>query len=228
MSEHILIVEDEEDIARILEYNLMGEGFNTLVTSSGEKALGQVARDPLPDLIILDLMLPDVSGIEVCRKIRQQARTRNVPVIMLTAKGEEIDRVVGFEVGADDYVVKPFSVREFLLRVKAILKRTARKEVPDSPVIKIRELSIDATRRKVLIGDQEIVLTVTEFNLLHFLAAKPGWVFSRSQIIDAVKGEDYAVTERTVDVHMVGLRKKLGPFGKCINTVRGVGYRFAE
>ncbi len=182
----------------------------------------------MPDLIVLDLLLPAVDGLEVCRRLKSDHRTRHIPIIMLTAKSEESDMVAGLELGADDYVTKPFSPRVLLARVKAILRRKAKTAPDDDGAIRIRELTIHPGRHEVLLSGEPLDLTYTEFRLLHFLARKPGWAFTRSQIVDAVKGEDYPVTERSVDVQVAGLRKKLGQFGAYVETVRGVGYRFKE
>lgn len=225
--EKILIVEDDEDIQELVNYNLSREGYQTLVVASGEEAL-TITRNMRPDLILLDLMLPGLDGLEVCRRLKNDAGTGHIPVVMLTAKGEESDIVVGLELGADDYMTKPFSPKILLARLKAVLRRKAKEEKQDNAVLTRGELSIDPGRHEVLTGDERIDLTATEFRVLHFLARKPGWVFTRQQIVDAVKGEDYPVTERSVDVQMVGLRKKLGDYADYIETVRGIGYRFKE
>jgi two-component system alkaline phosphatase synthesis response regulator PhoP len=225
--ERILVVDDEEDLLELVNYNLSKEGFRVRPVTSGEEALAE-ARETLPDLIVLDLLLPAVDGLEVCRRLKSDPRTRHIPIIMLTAKSEESDMVAGLELGADDYVTKPFSPRVLLARVKAILRRKAKTAPDDDGAIRIRELTIHPGRHEVLLSSEPLELTYTEFRLLHFLARKPGWAFTRSQIVDAVKGEDYPVTERSVDVQVAGLRKKLGHFGAYIETVRGVGYRFKE
>jgi two-component system alkaline phosphatase synthesis response regulator PhoP len=225
--ERILVVDDEEDLLELVNYNLSKEGFRVRPVTSGEEALAE-ARETLPDLIVLDLLLPAVDGLEVCRRLKSDPRTRHIPIIMLTAKSEESDMVAGLELGADDYVTKPFSPRVLLARVKAILRRKAKTAPDDDGAIRIRELTIHPGRHEVLLSGEPLELTYTEFRLLHFLARKPGWAFTRSQIVDAVKGEDYPVTERSVDVQVAGLRKKLGQFGAYIETVRGVGYRFKE
>jgi two-component system, OmpR family, alkaline phosphatase synthesis response regulator PhoP len=225
--ERILVVDDEEDLLELVNYNLSKEGFRVRPVTSGEEALAE-ARETLPDLIVLDLLLPAVDGLEVCRRLKSDPRTRHIPIIMLTAKSEESDMVAGLELGADDYVTKPFSPRVLLARVKAILRRKAKTAPDDDGAIRIRELTIHPGRHEVLVSGEPLELTYTEFRLLHFLARKPGWAFTRSQIVDAVKGEDYPVTERSVDVQVAGLRKKLGQFGAYIETVRGVGYRFKE
>jgi two-component system phosphate regulon response regulator PhoB len=224
--ERILVVDDEEDLLELVNYNLSREGFRVECVATGEAALS-AARKNLPDLIVLDLLLPSVDGLEICRRLKGDEKTKHIPIIMLTAKSEESDMVAGLELGADDYMTKPFSPRVLLARVKAILRRKA-KQASDDAVIQIRELVIHPGRHEVLVGGKPIELTYTEFRLLHFLARKPGWAFTRSQIVDAVKGEDYPVTERSVDVQVAGLRKKLGTLGRYIETVRGVGYRFKE
>jgi two-component system phosphate regulon response regulator PhoB len=224
--ERILVVDDEEDLLELVNYNLSREGFRVECVATGEAALA-AARKNLPDLIVLDLLLPSVDGLEICRRLKADEKTKHIPIIMLTAKSEESDMVTGLELGADDYMTKPFSPRVLLARVRAILRRKS-KQATDDVVIQIRELVIHPGRHEVLIGGKPIELTYTEFRLLHFLARKPGWAFTRSQIVDAVKGEDYPVTERSVDVQVAGLRKKLGDLGRYIETVRGVGYRFKE
>ena len=225
--ERILVVDDEEDLLELVNYNLSKEGYRVSCVVTGEDALAE-ARKSLPDLIVLDLLLPHVDGLEVCRLLKSDPNTKQIPVIMLTAKSEEADVVSGLELGADDYLTKPFSPRVLLARIKAILRRKAAPPEDDSSSIRIRELVIHPGRHEVLLRGKAVDLTFTEFKLLHFLARKPGWAFTRMQIVDAVKGEDYPVTERSVDVQVVGLRKKLGDFGSNIETVRGVGYRFRE
>jgi len=226
---HILVVEDEEDILALIHYNLTREGFRSTCATSGEEALRIVQKDP-PDLVILDLMLPGIDGLEVCRTLKSQAETRFVAVLMVTAKGEEADVVAGLEMGADDYVTKPFSPRILIARARAVLRRNAGGDEPtEAPeVIKVAGLLIHPGRNEVLVDDQSVDLTYTEFRVLQFLASRPGWVFTRYQIVNAVRGDDYSVTDRAVDVQIVGLRKKLGVYGKYIETVRGVGYRFKD
>jgi two-component system phosphate regulon response regulator PhoB len=229
IGKHILVVEDEEDILALIHYNLTREGFRSTCTTSGEEALRLVHKDP-PDLVILDLMLPGIDGLEVCRILKSQPETRSVAVLMVTAKGEEADVVAGLEMGADDYVTKPFSPRILIARARAVLRRNAGDDEPGEQceVIKVAGLLIHPGRNEVLVDGQSVDLTYTEFRVLHFLASRPGWVFTRYQIVNAVRGDDYAVTDRAVDVQIVGLRKKLGPYGKLIETVRGVGYRFKD
>jgi two-component system phosphate regulon response regulator PhoB len=225
--EKILVVDDEEDILELVRYNLDREGYQVICAISGEEALEAAAAERV-DLIILDLMLPGIDGLEVARRLKQNTTTKEIPIVMLTAKGEEADVVTGLELGADDYVTKPFSPRILIARMKAVIRR--RGGVPDmeNEVLTIRELSIHTGRRHVTANGKSLDLTYTEFQVLYFLARRPGWVFTRSQIVDAVRGDDYPVTDRSVDVQIVGLRKKLGPLGHYIETVRGVGYRFIE
>jgi len=225
--EHILVVEDEEDILELLRYNLAKEGFRVTGVLSGEEAV-RAARSTPPDLIVLDLMLPGMDGLTVCRELKMDAKTREAPIIILTAKGEEADIVAGLELGADDYVIKPFSPRVLLARLRAVLRRRQAEPAPVSDSLKLHEMTIHPGRHEVLVQGRPVDLTATEFRLLHFLARRPGWVFTRAQIVQGVQGEDYSVSERAVDVQVVGLRKKLGPAGKYIETVRGVGYRFKE
>jgi two-component system phosphate regulon response regulator PhoB len=225
--ERILVVDDEEDLLELVNYNLTREGFRVECVATGEAALA-AARRNLPDLIVLDLLLPSVDGLEICRRLKNDEKTKHIPIVMLTAKSEESDMVTGLELGADDYVTKPFSPRVLLARIRAILRRKSKEASTEDKTIQIRELLIHPGRHEVLIAGRPIELTFTEFRLLHFLARKPGWAFTRSQIVDAVKGEDYPVTERSVDVQVAGLRKKLGALGTYIETVRGVGYRFKE
>jgi two-component system phosphate regulon response regulator PhoB len=222
----VLVVDDEEDLLELVRYNLTREGYRVTCVATGEEALKAARKQP-PDLIVLDLMLPAVDGLEVCRRLKSDSKTRDIPIIMLTAKSEEGDMVAGLERGADDYISKPFSPRVLTARVKALLRRResqVRAELETT--IDVHELSIHPGRHEVTLGGQPLELTYTEFALLQFLAKRPGWAYTRTQIVDAVKGEDYPVTERSVDVQVAGLRKKLGDFGSYIETVRGVGYRF--
>ena len=222
----ILVVDDEEDLLELVRYNLSRDGYRVTCVGTGEDALKAARRQP-PDLIVLDLMLPAVDGLEVCRRLKADSKTRDVPIIMLTAKSEESDMVAGLERGADDYIAKPFSPRVLSARVKALLRRKeAQRQAELETTIDVRELSIHPGRHEVTLAGKPLELTYTEFALLQFLAKRPGWAYTRTQIVDAVKGEDYPVTERSVDVQVAGLRKKLGDFGSYIETVRGVGYRF--
>ncbi|BBO87922.1 DNA-binding response regulator [Desulfosarcina ovata subsp. ovata] len=225
--EKILVVDDEEDILELVRYNLAREGYTVVCAASGEEALQAAEAEPL-DLIILDLMLPGIDGLEVARRFRQNSRTKETPIVMLTAKGEEADVVAGLELGADDYVTKPFSPRILIARMRAVIRRRSGLSEMNGDVLKVRELAIHPGRRHVTANGQSLDLTYTEFQVLFFLAKRPGWVFTRTQIVDAVRGDDYPVTDRSVDVQIVGLRKKLGRFGHYIETVRGVGYRFIE
>ncbi len=225
--EKILVVEDERDIQELLQYNLAKEGYTVVPVTSGEEAL-RVARTESPDLVLLDLMLPGVDGLEVCRRLKREPDTQGLPIVMLTAKGEEADIVTGLELGADDYISKPFSPRVLIARIRAVLRRRTAEPVDHTATLKIHELTIHPGRHEVLVDGVSVVLTPTEFRVLHFLASRPGWVFTRYQIADAVHGGDGIVTDRSIDVQIVGLRKKLGPAGQYIDTVRGVGYRFKE
>jgi len=219
----VVIVEDEKDLAELLAFNLQKEGWQTMVALDGKSGLELVTAER-PDLVILDLMLPELTGIEVCKQLRRQERTAAIPVIMVTAKGEEIDRVVGFEVGADDYLVKPFSTRELLLRIKAILRRTAT-PAAEEKTIRHGLLSIDAERHRVTVRDEEIALTLTEFKLLITLAGRPGRMQSRERLLQDVWGYSSDADTRTVDTHITRLRSKLGEAGEMIRTVRGYGYK---
>lgn len=224
----ILIVEDEVDLASTLAYNLEREGHEVRVAHDGQGALDQAARDPVPDLVLLDLMLPDMSGTEICKRLREHERTRNIAIMMLTAKGEEIDRVVGFEVGTDDYVVKPFSVRELMLRVRALLRRSQRGESDDAEVFSFGLLRVDEGGHRVWVDGEEINLTALEFRLLLAFISRRGRVQSRDALLSDVWGIQADVTTRTVDTHVKRLREKLGHAARYIETLRGVGYRFRD
>ncbi|HOX43815.1 MAG TPA: response regulator transcription factor [Myxococcota bacterium] len=230
MSKRILIVEDERDLVATLEYNLKREGFQTQAAANGAQAWAALERAPLPDLVLLDLMLPDVPGTEICRRIRGEERTRALPVIMVTAKGEEIDRVVGFELGADDYVSKPFSVRELLLRIRAVLRRAeppgGQASAPAEVVFGV--LRIDAPGHRLWVEGVPLKLTALEFRLLTTLLQRKGRAQSREVLLSDVWGIDGDVTTRTVDTHVKRLREKLGAAGDYIETLRGVGYRFRD
>jgi len=223
----ILIIEDEEDVIELIRYNLAKEGYQVISAVSGEKGL-DIALESQPNLILLDLMLPGLDGLEICKILKKNQKTDNIPIIMVTAKGGEADIVAGLELGADDFIPKPFSPRVLLARIKAVLRRVSAKPPGDKEVIDLGEIVIDPGRFEVLAGGKIVNLTSTEFALLHFLARRPGWVFSRDQIVNAVRGDDYPVTDRSVDVQIVGLRKKLGEAGVRIETVRGIGYRMRE
>ncbi len=229
----ILVVEDEDDIRELVSYNLLKEGYQVAGVASGEEALQITGKKPV-DLVVLDLMLPGIDGLTICRRLKQDPKTAHVPIVMLTAKGEEADIVAGLNLGADDYITKPFSPRVLIARVRAVLRRKAGIDTDeasrdsDEEVLSVHDLVIHAGRHQVTYRDQPIDLTSTEFRVLRFLASKPGWVFTRQQILDGVHGNNYAITDRAVDVQIVGLRKKLGAAGKYIETVRGVGYRFKQ
>jgi two-component system, OmpR family, alkaline phosphatase synthesis response regulator PhoP len=222
----VLVVDDEEDIRELVELNLGREGYKVLACESGEQAL-HMARSKTPDLIVLDLMLPGIDGLEVCKRLKADSALQRIPVVMLTAKGEESDIVAGLELGADDYITKPFSGKVLVARVRRLLRKTV-ETAEDRPLVKAHGLVIDPRRYEVTLNGKSVSLTLTEFNILHALARRPGLVFTRYQIVDAVHGEDYPVTDRAVDVQIVALRKKLGTSGKLIETVRGVGYRFKD
>ena len=221
---HILVIEDEEDILELITYNLRKEGYDVSGTSSGEGGLEKV-REINPHLVVLDLMLPGIDGFEVCRNLKSDQKSDNIPIIMLTAKGEEADIVTGLESGADDYITKPFSPRVLLARIKAVLRRHQQKK--DHEVISFRELSIDSGRHEVRINGRLVQLTVTEFRILRYLLSTPGRVFTRDQIVHAVHEHDFAVSARAVDVQIVALRKKLGQ-KDIIETIRGIGYRLND
>ena len=223
----ILVVEDEAPIQELLQFNLERKKYRVKVVDSGEQAL-EVVGQYMPDLILLDIMLPGADGLEACKRIKADPKTARIPIIMLTALSEEADIVAGLELGADDYVTKPFSPRVLLARVKAALRRTEVEQSSGDKIISIHGIDIDADRHKVEFGGKALVLTFTEFKVLQLMAGQPGRVFTRYQIVDAVHGEDYPVTDRSVDVQIVGLRKKLGEAGQFIETVRGIGYRFKE
>lgn len=225
--EKILIVDDEEDILRLVDFNLAREGYSVISATSGEKALG-LARSEAPNLIILDLMLPGLDGLEVCRLLKSDKSTKGIPIVMLTAKGEEADIVAGLELGADDYITKPFSPRVMVARVRTALRRTRTEPADETDTISIHDIVIDPGRHVATVDRQPLDLTLTEFRILHCLARRPGWVFTRYQIVECSRGEDSEVTDRSVDVHIVSLRRKMGEAGKHIETVRGVGYRFKE
>jgi two-component system phosphate regulon response regulator PhoB len=229
--ENILVVDDERDILELVHYNLEKEGYRVATVTSGEDALSE-ARRRTPDLVVLDLMLPGVDGLDVCRRLKADPKTAAVPIVMLTAKGTEADVVTGLELGAADYVTKPFSPRVLTARIRAVLRRGT--ETTDATAsIHIKDLTIHPGRHQVLVCAKPAELTATEFRILLYLAKRPGWVFTRQQIVDAAQGEDSFVsdrfvTDRSVDVHIVSLRRKLGCCGAYIETVRGVGYRLQD
>ena len=223
----ILVIDDEEDIRELVGLNLRREGYEVVSCETGEEGL-DLARSRKPDLILLDLMLPGIDGLEVCRKLKTDPLVASIPVVMLTAKSEEIDVVTGLELGADDYVTKPFSGKVLIARVRALLRRLDEPEPSDSEILSIHEMTVNPARREVLVAGVDVRLTFTEFNILYLLAKRPGVVFSRYKIVDALHGSDYLVTDRAIDVQIVSLRKKLGECGHYIETVRGVGYRFKD
>jgi len=228
MRSRILIIEDEEDIRELVRYNLERENFGVIEAESGEAGLKLVLQEQ-PDLILLDLMLPGKDGMQVCGELKCNQAVRDIPVVMMTARGEESDIVAGLEIGAEDYITKPFSPNVLVARVKAVLRRKTSAPLPaKDDVLTVFDLRIDPGRHEMFLGGTPVSLTASEFAILHFLARRPGWVFTRYQIVDAVHGENYPVTERSVDVQVVGLRKKLGKAGEYIETVRGVGYRFKD
>jgi len=225
---YVAVVDDEPDIVELIQYNLEKEKYTVSPFYDGESFLNFL-KDNSPDLVILDLMLPSIDGLEVCRRIRSSnEKISMMPIIMLTAKGSEVDKIVGLEMGADDYIVKPFSPRELIARVKAVLRRTTAKNEMNGKIIKISSLTIDVDRYEAMINNEKIELTTTEFNILLILASKPGWVFSRNKLLDMLWGEDKIVLDRTIDVHIQKLRKKLGQFGDHIKSVHGVGYKFEK
>jgi len=222
----VLVIDDEKDLIELVRYNLEKEGFHVISALDGEAGLA-LATTELPDAVVVDLMLPGIDGLEVCSRLRAGERTAKIPVIMLTAKASESDRVVGLELGADDYVTKPFSPRELAARLKAVLRRSSPQQ-PPSEFLRRGGLTIDLARHEVTCEEEPVTLTATEFRLLQFLAGRPGRVFSRGEIIDGVLGREVAVLDRTVDVHIMSLRRKLGKCGDWIETVRGFGYKFLE
>ncbi len=224
----ILVIEDEPDILEVLQYNLEREGHKVIACRNGEQGLSRIRTDN-PDLVILDLMLPGMDGVEVCRQVKSDPVTRGIPIIMVTAKAEESDIVLGLGIGADDYLAKPFSPRELVARVKVVLRRGALRDESGAGERVVRgQLAIDLGRHEARVGDQLVTLTPTEMRLLHFLASHPGRVFPRAHLLSRVIGEDAIVTDRNIDVHVRALRHKLGDAAACIETVRGVGYRFGD
>lgn len=223
----VLVVDDEEDIVEVIGYNLSREGYNVDRAYTGEEALERV-NSQRPDLILLDLMLPGIDGLDVCRSIKRSDEYSAIPIIMLSARGEEMDVVMGLEIGADDYITKPFSQRVLQARIKSALRRRVEPPPTEDAVVQIHNIAIHPGRHEVFLNGEKIDLTPTEFRLLHVLSRKAGWVFTRYQIVEAVRGEDFAVTARSVDVQIVGLRRKLGDSADLIETVRGVGYRMKD
>ncbi len=225
--EKILVVDDEADILELVRYNLSREGYHVTGTLTGEDALRKVRSDPF-DLIVLDLMLPGMDGLAFTKTLKNDSRLRSIPIVMLSAKGEEADIVTGLELGADDYITKPFSPKVMIARVRAALRRHKEEPQDEMAIVKVHDLEINPGRRNVMAKGEPVDLTFTEFQVLLLLAKRPGWVFTRSHIVNSIRGNDYPVTDRSVDVQIVGLRRKLGAYGKYIETVRGVGYRFKE
>jgi two-component system phosphate regulon response regulator PhoB len=223
----MLVVEDEAEILELMRYNLAREGYHVLTATTGEAAIAS-ARSTRPDLVVLDLMLPGIDGLEVCRLLKRDPATQAIQIVMVTAKGEESDIVAGLELGADDYITKPFSPKVLVARLRAVLRRAEQAPGDEQATVHTGDLVIDPARHEVTVAGNAVDLTATQFRILHYLARRPGWVFTRTQIVDAVHGEDYPVTDRSVDVHVVALRRKLGDAGDRLETVRGVGYRFRE
>jgi len=226
--EKIVVIEDEADILEVLQYNLKREGYMVVASRDGEAGLDSIRREN-PDLVLLDLMLPGLDGLEVCKRLQSDPTTAAVPVIMVTAKGEESDVVSGLQIGADDYVTKPFSPKELLARVKAVLRRGPLREQRGGGDRIVRDgLVIDMTKHTVTVDNEPVTLTATEMRLLHFLAAHPGRVFTRDQLLSRAIGDHAVVIDRNIDVHIGAIRRKLGPYRELIETIRGVGYRFRE
>lgn len=226
--ERLLVIEDDADIQELVRVTLLRNGFQVTCVKEGTAAL-EAVRTETYDLVLLDLMLPDMNGLDICKSLKRDPRTAAVPIVIVTAKGEDADVVVGLELGADDYVVKPFSPRVLLARIQAILRRRPHVSGNEEPSpIRHGDLVVHPGRREVRIKGKSIDLTFTEFQILHLLASRPGWVFARQQIVKAVRGDGYVAVSRLIDVQIVGLRKKLGSCGRYIETIRGVGYRFAD
>jgi two-component system phosphate regulon response regulator PhoB len=223
----VLIVEDESDIAELIDFHLTREGYSTRITASGREALDLVRREK-PNLVMLDIMLPDLDGLEVCRRVKQDPALGDTPIVMVSARGEESDVVVGLELGADDYITKPFSPRVLLARTKAVLRRRQPQSAAGLIRLAAGEISIDPDKHIVRIGGQTVDLTLTEYRLLEYLASRPGFVRTRDQIVSAVRGEGTVLSSRAIDVHVASLRRKLGEMGSIIETVRGVGYRITD
>ena len=221
----IFVVEDEEDILELIRHNLVKEGFMVSTATNGAEAVKAILRKP-PDLILLDLMLPGMDGLDVCRALKKESKTAGIPILMVTAKDEEADVVTGLELGADDYIMKPFRMKELIARVRAALRRQRPATLDGEAPVQAGPVEIHPGRHEVKVDGKPVEMTFTELRILHFLTSRPGWVMTRDQIVDAVRGADYAVTDRAVDFQIVGIRRKLGDHADCIETVRGVGYRF--
>ena len=222
----IIVVEDEPDLVDVVSYNLQREGYSVLTAQRGDEGLNLI-RSERPDLVLLDLMLPGMDGLSICRQMKSDDSLREIPIIIASAKGEESDVVIGLEMGADDYLAKPFSPRELLARIKAVLRRGAPRDVVKDRIV-IRDLIIDSGKHEVKIADEVVTLTSTEFKLLHHLASSRGRAFSREQLLNKVVGMGVVVVDRNIDVHIRAVRKKLGNHSNMIQTIRGVGYRFVE
>ncbi len=225
--EHILVIEDEADILELIRFNLAREGYRISTALTGELGL-KLARQEPPSLIVLDLMLPQLDGLTVCKMLKAETRIQHIPIVILTAKGDETDVVTGLEVGADDYIVKPFSPKVLIARIRTLLRRKSQNKDGDKAPLSVHNLTINPGRHEVLVDGQPAVLTSYEFQILYLLASRPGWVYSRDQILNETRGEEAFVTDRSIDVQIVGLRRKLGKSGDLIETVRGVGYRLQE
>src|SRR5512133_520224 len=225
--EKILVIEDDDDIQELMKHHLSKEGYRVSLADTGEEGASKVTKEPY-DCVLLDLMLHGMDGLDVCKLMKKNPKLQNIPVIMVTAKGEESDIVSGLELGADDYILKPFSPKVLIARVRATLRRKSREMYNGDIVLQVRNIEIHPGKHEVSIDGDRLDLTHMEFQVLHLLASQPGWVFTRNQIIDNVRDDNYQVTDRSVDVVIVGLRRKLGNAGDFIETVRGVGYRFLE
>lgn len=223
----ILVIDDEKDILKLLQYNLEKEGYSFFSAKTGEEGF-EAAKSKKPDLVVLDLMLPGIDGLEVCKLLKNNAATRPIPILMLTAKSSETDQIVGLELGASDYIAKPFSVKVFLVRVKNILRAAQKKTDQPTAVLKHGDLVLDREKQSVTVKGKPVPLTKLEFNILGFLMENPGKVFSRDKLLSGAWGGETYVVDRTVDVHVKSIRQKLGKHRDCIETVRGTGYRFAE
>ncbi len=225
---HVLVVDDEADIRELLQYNLQLEGYQVSILDNGEKALEFIQKQNV-DLILLDLMLPGLPGLELCKKLKRQTGLDGIPIIMITAKSSETDVIVGLELGADDYITKPFSPKEVIARIKAIFRRLDERRPHEiAAVLKFESLVLDAPRHEVKIDGKEVHLTTTEFKILQCLLSRPGHVFSRDELIDVALGKNISVVDRTIDVHMTNLRKKISSYGANIESIRAVGYRFRD
>ena len=226
-TKNILIVDDEKDILELIKFNISNNGYNCFCAENGETAV-KLAKNKIPDLIILDLMLPGIDGLDICRILKNNKETENIPILMLTAKTSDENIIEGLESGADDYVTKPFSIKVLIARVETLLRRNYIHEKENSDIMTFEGLKIHVGTRMVFVNEKNITLTYTEFQILYQLASHPNWVYTRNQLIDQIRGNDYPVTDRTIDFQIVGLRKKLGEASKYIKTVRSVGYRFLD